>query len=336
MFERYTEKARRTIFFARHEASNFGSPCIETEHLLLGLLNDGFLASFVLEGISVQGIREDILATLPRQKEIPTSVDLPLSNNAKQALSYGAEEAERLADRQIRNQHLLLGLMRVEGSYAAQMLRQKGLDPANLRLRIAELQPEEEKTIHGAGGGGGTRWTPKSTGIPADYASPTLLYNPASKTLILELHGARKEFLPTRLFMRHKDSEGYEQIGNPTEDVSYESPVTCDKQPIVVFNSLKWDKERHGGNWAGVCCFNLNTKQLTVCVCKETLAVPGPHLRAWVSALVFLSDDGQKLYVNVGIEKPSRSSGIVNYYLASLDLRDNKLELVSPLKDAFF
>jgi ATP-dependent Clp protease ATP-binding subunit ClpA len=81
MFERYTEKARRTIFLARQEASNFGSPYIETEHLLLGLLNDGFVASFVLEGISVQGIREHILATLPRHKEIPTSVDLPLTRH---------------------------------------------------------------------------------------------------------------------------------------------------------------------------------------------------------------------------------------------------------------
>jgi ATP-dependent Clp protease ATP-binding subunit ClpC len=164
MFERYTEQARRTIFFALKEASNFGSPYIETEHLLLGLLHDGFLTSFALQGISVQRIRDDIMATLPRRKEIPTSVDLPLSKNAKQALSYGAEEAERLADRQIRNQHLLLGLMRVEASYGAQMLRQKGLDPANLRLRIAELQPEEEATIHGAGGGGWDTMGPKITG----------------------------------------------------------------------------------------------------------------------------------------------------------------------------
>jgi ATP-dependent Clp protease ATP-binding subunit ClpC len=36
MFERYTEKARRVIFFARYEASHYGSPEIETEHLLLG------------------------------------------------------------------------------------------------------------------------------------------------------------------------------------------------------------------------------------------------------------------------------------------------------------
>ena len=40
MFEKYTEKARRVIFFARYEASQFGSPYIETEHLLLGLLRE--------------------------------------------------------------------------------------------------------------------------------------------------------------------------------------------------------------------------------------------------------------------------------------------------------
>ena len=40
MFERYTEKARRVIFFARYEASQFGNPCIETEHLLLGLIRE--------------------------------------------------------------------------------------------------------------------------------------------------------------------------------------------------------------------------------------------------------------------------------------------------------
>src|SRR2546422_2750968 len=40
MFERYTEKARRVIFFARYEASQYGAAFIESEHLLLGLLRD--------------------------------------------------------------------------------------------------------------------------------------------------------------------------------------------------------------------------------------------------------------------------------------------------------
>ena len=41
MFERYTERARRVIFFARYEASQLGSAAIETEHLLLGLIREG-------------------------------------------------------------------------------------------------------------------------------------------------------------------------------------------------------------------------------------------------------------------------------------------------------
>ena len=54
MFERYTEKARRTIFFGRFEASAFGSPYIETEHLLLGLLReDKALAHRLLSGHDV-------------------------------------------------------------------------------------------------------------------------------------------------------------------------------------------------------------------------------------------------------------------------------------------
>ena len=61
MFERYTEKARRVIFFARYEASQFGSPFIETEHLLLGLLREEEgLANLVLSssGVTLEKTRE--------------------------------------------------------------------------------------------------------------------------------------------------------------------------------------------------------------------------------------------------------------------------------------
>ena len=62
MFERYTEKARRVIFFARYEASQFGSPYIETEHLLLGLLReDKALANrFLRSHAAVESIRKQI------------------------------------------------------------------------------------------------------------------------------------------------------------------------------------------------------------------------------------------------------------------------------------
>ncbi len=79
MFERYTEKARRVIFFARYEASQFGSPCIETEHLLLGLLReDKALANrFLRSSASVDSIRKQIEAHTTQREKVSTSVDLP-------------------------------------------------------------------------------------------------------------------------------------------------------------------------------------------------------------------------------------------------------------------
>lgn len=55
MFERYTEKARRVIFFARYEASQYGSPYIETEHLLLGLCREDRTIKRLLAGFSHEG-----------------------------------------------------------------------------------------------------------------------------------------------------------------------------------------------------------------------------------------------------------------------------------------
>ena len=103
MFERYTEKARRVIFFARYEASQFGSPYIETEHLLLGLLReDKALANrFLRSHAAVDSIRKQIEGHATIREKVSTSVDLPLSHECKRVLAYGAEEAERLNHKHI-------------------------------------------------------------------------------------------------------------------------------------------------------------------------------------------------------------------------------------------
>ena len=97
MFERYTEKARRVIFFARYEASQFGSPYIETEHLLLGLLREdkALTNRFLRSHASVESIRKQIEGHTTIREKVSTSVDLPLSNECKRVLAYAAEEAER-------------------------------------------------------------------------------------------------------------------------------------------------------------------------------------------------------------------------------------------------
>ena len=139
MFERYTEKARRVIFFARYEASQFGSPYIETEHLLLGLLReDKALANrFLRSQAAIESIRKQIEAHTTVREKVSTSVDLPLSHECKRVLAYGAEEAERLNHKHIGTEHLLLGLLREEKCFAAEILHERGLRLSQVREEIA-------------------------------------------------------------------------------------------------------------------------------------------------------------------------------------------------------
>ena len=85
MFERYTEKARRVIFFARYEASQFGSPYIETEHLLLGLLREdkALTNRFLRSHASVESIRKQIEGHTTIREKVSTSVDLPLQQRVQ-------------------------------------------------------------------------------------------------------------------------------------------------------------------------------------------------------------------------------------------------------------
>jgi ATP-dependent Clp protease ATP-binding subunit ClpC len=142
MFERYTEKARRVIFFARYEASQFGSPSIETEHLLLGLLreDDALTNRFLRSHASTESIRKQIEARTPVREKVPTSVDMPLSEECKRVLVFAAEEAERLSHKRIGTEHLLLGVLREDKSFAAQMLRERGLRLAALREELTRTQ----------------------------------------------------------------------------------------------------------------------------------------------------------------------------------------------------
>lgn len=146
MFERYTEKARRVIFFARYEASQFGASQIEAEHILLGLMReDKNLANrfFSRAQSSIEAIRKEIEGRTILRERISTSVDLPLSIEAKRVLAFAAEESERLNHRHIGTEHLLLGLMREENSVAAEILYERGLRLSDIRqdlMRQAGLE----------------------------------------------------------------------------------------------------------------------------------------------------------------------------------------------------
>src|SRR5438046_6610429 len=112
MFERYTEKARRVIFFARYEASQFGAPAIEPEHLLLGLMREDKTLTgrfFPRAQVSIESIRKEIEGRTLLREKISTSVELPLAPETKRVLAYAHEESDSLQHRHIGPEHLLLG-----------------------------------------------------------------------------------------------------------------------------------------------------------------------------------------------------------------------------------
>jgi len=141
MFERYSEKARRSVFFARYEASQSGSSQIEAEHLLLGILREERSLVGWLGIPSVDGLRRKIETRLPPGEKISVSVDLPLSMECQRALGAAAEDAKTLGHKHIEAWHLMLGLLRNQGSGVAELLGENGMDYAAF-LDIVRKMPE--------------------------------------------------------------------------------------------------------------------------------------------------------------------------------------------------
>ena len=169
MFEKYTTKSRRAIFFARYEASQVGAPAIGTEHLLLGLLREeqSILSRFFPAHASVDSIRKQIEGRILFRKKIPTAVlgsttrplaalkwrmlfrkktptavAIPLSVETKNVLRYAVEEADSLSHSEIKPEHFLLGLFREKDSLGAEVLRENGVEHA-------VVHKELEKDVEG-------------------------------------------------------------------------------------------------------------------------------------------------------------------------------------------
>jgi ATP-dependent Clp protease ATP-binding subunit ClpC len=162
MFERYTERARRVLFFARYEATQLGSTSIETEHLLLGLIREGKgLTSriFARSHLSLESIRKEIEGRTVFRDKVSTSVDIPFSPETKRVLQYSAEEADRLLHTYIGTEHLLLGLLREEHSVASSILYEKGMRLSSVRDDIVQLLNEKTTPVR-----------PKETPLLAEFS----------------------------------------------------------------------------------------------------------------------------------------------------------------------
>lgn len=150
MFEKYTEEARRVIFFARYEASQFGASEIKSEHLLMGLIReDKELINKVFKGsenlIDLDYVHKEVEMGTGKLKEaIDDTYDLQLSLELKKILACASKERERLESEYLSTEHLLLGILGIEETcVASEILRGEGLSFDSVRDRVEHSIKDE-------------------------------------------------------------------------------------------------------------------------------------------------------------------------------------------------
>ncbi|GAB4479725.1 MAG: ATP-dependent Clp protease ATP-binding subunit [Anaerolineales bacterium] len=141
--ERFTQRARRVLSLAHAEAERTRQPFIDTEHLLIGLIEEeGGVAGRVLRemGLELERVRE-IINRLKGAGSTPPGAKIELSSATEQALEQAVEEARRLGHAYIGTEHLLLALLHIEGT-ALEALRRLGATPDEIRRQIRRVLQE--------------------------------------------------------------------------------------------------------------------------------------------------------------------------------------------------
>lgn len=165
MFDRFTDRARKVMSLARQEAQRFNHQYIGTEHILLGLIQEGSgVAANVLRNLEVdpEKIRVEVEKIVQDGPTMVTMGQLPFTPRAKKVLELASEEASNLRHNYIGTEHLLLGLIRENEGVAAQVLMNLNLKLDDVREEVLELLGADMSSSDSAPAGGGEKSTKKS------------------------------------------------------------------------------------------------------------------------------------------------------------------------------
>ena len=152
MFDRFTDRAKKVMSFARQEAMKFNHEYIGTEHILLGLVQEGSgVAANVLKNMTVdlEKIRHEVEKIVKTGPSMVTMGQLPFTPRAKKVLELSLEEASQLSHNYIGTEHLLLGLIRENEGIAAQVLMNLGVKLDEVREEVLEFLGASENNNSG-------------------------------------------------------------------------------------------------------------------------------------------------------------------------------------------
>jgi hypothetical protein len=146
-WQRFTERARRIVFFAQEEAARLGENYVGSEHLLLGLVRENdSVAARILDrlGVPLGRIRSDIERQVTRGHG-NLGQDMQLTPRAKRVIDLAYDEARQLRNNYVGTEHLLLGLIREGDGLAARVLLKLGADLERTRREVYAMQEGENQ-----------------------------------------------------------------------------------------------------------------------------------------------------------------------------------------------
>ncbi len=153
MFEKFTERGRKVIIYAKEEAEKRQNNYLGTEHLFLAILREeDSLPIIILKkmGLSPEELRIEVERNLPSGLGVPTFGDIPFTPRAKKVLELAVEEARLLGHSYIGSEHLLIGLIREEEGIAGKILRSLGANLLSARqLTINLVLRGHQHTVKG-------------------------------------------------------------------------------------------------------------------------------------------------------------------------------------------
>src|SRR6187431_3219451 len=142
MQDRFTDRVRKVIYYARDEAARLQHDYIGTEHLLLGIVREGEgIAAKVLAKLELdfEQIQQAVENMVKSSGGTLTIGEIPFTPRAKRVLELAIEEARLLGHNYVGTEHLLLGLIREGEGVAAQVLLELGADRKRVREETLKL-----------------------------------------------------------------------------------------------------------------------------------------------------------------------------------------------------
>uniref|UniRef100_UPI00325F982E ATP-dependent Clp protease ATP-binding subunit n=1 Tax=uncultured Fretibacterium sp. TaxID=1678694 RepID=UPI00325F982E len=147
MWQFFTERGKKVIQLAHHEALRMGHPMVEPEHILLGLIHEGggtACQAMIALGLDLERIKSQIEEAMGQSQPNMKSIDLPLSPRMKKALELSMLEARNMGVNYVDTEHMLLGILGDDNSLVSQYFFTMGVDIAAARRQITAILQDGE------------------------------------------------------------------------------------------------------------------------------------------------------------------------------------------------